>query len=41
MVLPRVFATPEAERDFIIEATSRMTGAARARSPDAARIAGR
>lgn len=42
MVLPRrFFATPEAERDFIVEATSRMTDAARARSPDAARIAGR
>jgi len=39
MVLPhRFFATPEAERDFIIEAMSRMSEAARARSPDAARI---
>ena len=36
MVLPRrFFATPEAERDFIAEALSRMTDAARARSPDA------
>ncbi len=41
MVLPRrFFATPEAERDFIIEATSRMTEAACARSPDAARLIG-
>ena len=39
MVLPRrFFPTPEAERDFIIEATSRMTEAACARSPDAARF---
>lgn len=42
MVLPRrFFATPEAERDFIAEAMSRMTGAARARSPDAAELVGR
>jgi hypothetical protein len=41
MVLPRrFFTTPEAERDFIVEATSRMTDAARARSPDATRIVG-
>jgi hypothetical protein len=41
IVLPRrFFTTPEAERDFIVEAASRMTEAARARSPDAARIAG-
>ncbi|MGR4866817.1 YcxB family protein [Caulobacter sp. LARHSG274] len=41
MVLPRrVFATPEAERDFIAEARSRMTDAARARSPDATRFVG-
>lgn len=41
MVLPRrFFATPEAEREFIAEAMSRMTGAARARSPDAVRIVG-
>jgi hypothetical protein len=39
MVLPRrFFATPEAERDFIVEATSRMTDAARARSPDATKV---
>lgn len=42
MVLPRrFFATPEAERDFIAEATSRMTDAARARSPDATKVLGR
>lgn len=41
MVLPRrFFKTPQAERDFIGEAASRMTDAARARSPDATRIAG-
>lgn len=41
MVLPRrFFTTPEAERDFIVEATSRMTDAARARSPDAAGYVG-
>ncbi|MDB5676386.1 MAG: hypothetical protein JWM65_3368 [Sphingomonas bacterium] len=41
MVLPRrFFTTPEAERDFIVEATSRMTDAARARSPDAATLVG-
>ena len=39
MVIPRrFFATPEAERDFIFEATSRITDAARARSPDAVRV---
>jgi hypothetical protein len=39
MVLPRrFFATPHAEHDFIVEAVSRMTDAARARSPDAARF---
>lgn len=42
MVLPRrFFATPEAERDFIVEASSRMTEAARARSPDATKIVSR
>jgi hypothetical protein len=41
MVLPRrFFATPEAERDFIAEALSRMTDAARARSPDAVGMVG-
>ena len=41
MVLPRrCFATPEAEREFIVEAMSRMTDAARARSPDAVRVVG-
>lgn len=41
MVLPRrFFATAGAERDFIVEAMSRMTDAARARSPDAARFVG-
>lgn len=41
MVLPRrFFATPETERDFIAEATARMTEAARARSPDATGLAG-
>ncbi len=36
MVLPRrFFATPQAEHAFIAEAVSRMTDAARARSPDA------
>jgi len=41
LVLPRCFfATPEAEREFIAEAMSRMTDAARARSPDAVRIIG-
>ncbi len=39
MVLPRrFFATKEAERGFIVEAMSRMTDAARARSQDAARF---
>lgn len=39
MVLPRrFFATPEAEREFIAEALSRMTDAARARSPDAEKL---
>ena len=39
MVLPRrFFTTPQAERDFIAEAMSRMTDAARARSPDATRV---
>ncbi|WP_255602204.1 YcxB family protein [Glacieibacterium megasporae] len=39
LVLPRrFFATFEAEREFITEATSRMTAAARARSPHATRI---
>ena len=42
MILPRrFFATAKAEHDFIGEATSRMTDAARARSPDAAMIFGR
>lgn len=41
MVLPRrFFATLEAEREFIAEALSLMTDAARARSPDAVRIVG-
>jgi hypothetical protein len=41
MVLPRrFFTTPEAERDFIVEAASRMTEAARARSPDATKVIG-
>ncbi|KQM21321.1 YcxB family protein [Novosphingobium sp. Leaf2] len=41
MILPRrFFATPEAERDFIAEALSHMTDAARARSPDAAKVIG-
>ncbi|MEG3176089.1 YcxB family protein [Sphingomonas sp. RB3P16] len=41
MVLPRrFFATPQAERDFIGAAMSRMSDAARARSPDAAKIVG-
>ena len=41
MVLPRrFFATPEAEREFIAEAMSRMTATARARSPDAAKVVG-
>ncbi len=41
IVLPRrFFATREAERDFIVEATSRMTDAARARSPDATKVVG-
>jgi hypothetical protein len=39
MVLPRrFFGTPEAEREFIAVAVSRMTAAARARSPDAVRV---
>lgn len=41
MVLPRrFFANPEAEQDFIVEAMSWMTDAARARSRDAAKIVG-
>lgn len=41
MVLPRrFFATPGAEREFVAEAMSRMTDAARARSPDAVRFIG-
>lgn len=41
MVLPhRFFPTPGAERDFIAEALSRMTDAARARSPDAVKVVG-
>ncbi len=41
MVLPRrFFGTPEAERDFIAQAVSRMTDAARARSPDAVKAIG-
>jgi hypothetical protein len=41
MILPRrFFTTPEAELHFIAEAMSRMTDAARARSPDAARMIG-
>jgi hypothetical protein len=41
MILPRrFFASPEAEREFIAEALSRMTDAARARSPDAVRVVG-
>lgn len=41
MVLPRrFFTTPQAERDFVAEAMSRMTDAARARSPDATRVIG-
>ena len=40
MVLPRrFFPSPEAERAFIVEALSRMPEAARARSPDATRVA--
>jgi hypothetical protein len=40
MVLPRrFFAAPEAEREFVAEALSRMTDAARSRSPDAVRSA--
>jgi len=39
MVLPRrFFMTPEAERDFIGEAMAMMSDAARARSPDAAKL---
>jgi hypothetical protein len=39
MVLPRrFFASPQAEREFIDEALSRMPDAARTRSPDAVRI---
>ncbi|MEQ1780277.1 MAG: YcxB family protein [Hyphomonadaceae bacterium] len=42
MVLPRrFFTTPEAERAFIVEATSLMTEAARTRSPDATTVVGR
>ena len=41
MVLPRrFFASSEAERAFVAEALSRMTEAARARSPDAVKVAG-
>ena len=41
MALPRrFFQTPEAERDFIAEAASRMSEAARARSPDITKTAG-
>lgn len=41
MVLPRrLFPTSEAEQRFIAEAMSRMTDAARARSPDAAVLIG-
>ena len=41
MVLPRrFFKTAEAEQDFIAEAMSRMTDAARARSPDATKFVG-
>ncbi|MEO7188981.1 MAG: YcxB family protein [Sphingomicrobium sp.] len=41
MVVPRrFFATAEAERDFIVAATSRMTDSARARSPQAAKFVG-
>lgn len=41
MVLPRrFFTTAEAEHNFIAEAMSRMTDAARARSPDAAKPIG-
>lgn len=39
MVLPRrFFSTPEVEQAFIVEAMSRMTDEARARSPDAAKL---
>ncbi len=42
MVLPhRFFATTEAEREFMAEAMSRMSDAARARSSDAVRFVGR
>jgi len=41
MVLPRrFFASTEAERAFIAEAMSRMSDAARARSPDAVGVVG-
>ena len=41
MVLPRrFFETANAEQDFIAEAMSRMTDAARARSPDATKFVG-
>lgn len=41
MVLPRrFFSTREAERAFMAEAVSRMSDAARARSPDAVRFVG-
>jgi hypothetical protein len=41
MILPRrFFATPQAEALFIAEAASRLTPAARARSPDAVQTAG-
>lgn len=41
VVLPRrFFSTPDAEREFISEAISRMTDAARSRSPDATRFVG-
>jgi len=39
MVLPRrFFTTPQNEREFIADAMSRMTEAARARSPDALKV---
>jgi len=39
MVVPRrFFTTSEAEREFIVEVMSRMTDAAQARSPDAAKL---
>ncbi|MBI2261128.1 MAG: YcxB family protein [Caulobacterales bacterium] len=42
MILPRrFFPEPGLEREFIAEAMSRMTEAARARSPDALKVVGR